>query len=316
MLLGLILAAAFFLDFKRLFAELTKVSLLAIALCVGAELLFFALECVRLWALSNGYYGFKVLWRSRLTSLLVGNFLPGSGGGDVLRIFLLDSVKPGRKFYTLLLVLTSRGYGLLAMGAILPVALYSVRESLPIEVAINFPVALLGCLLMATTPLFFAQRSLRRLLVGGVHRFHGRWRSFARTLYLGMVTFAKPHQWLVAMTTSIATNLLVFLEFWLIGRSLNIDFGFSMWAFIVPLIALASFLPIGFGPIGPQDASLVAVAKLFGKPPEVFLALSLCIHAIRIIGMAPGAFYLDDLRRLVPEKSAIHRMMDRFSRKH
>jgi hypothetical protein len=117
------------------------------------------------------------------------------------------------------------------------------------------------------------------------------------------------------MMTSVATNLLVFLEFWLIGRSLNIDFGFSMWAFIVPLIAIASFLPIGFGPIGPQDASLVGIAKLFGKPPEVFLALSLCIHAIRIIGMTPGAFYLDDLQRLVPEKSAVHRMIDRFSRK-
>ena len=290
-------------------------SLLAVALCVGAEMLFFALECMRLWALSNGYYGVKVLWRSRLTSLLIGNFLPGSGGGDVLRIFLLDSVKPGRKFYTLLLVLTSRAYGLLAMGAILPIALYSVRKSLPIELAINFPVAILGCLLLATAPLFFAQRGLRRLSREMRSSISRALAITARTLYLGMVTFAQPQQWLVAMTTSIATNLLVFLEFWLIGRSLNIDFGFSMWAFIVPLIAIASFLPIGFGPIGPQDASLVGVAKLFGKPPEVFLALSLCIHAIRIIGMAPGEFYLDDLRRLVPENSAIHRMIDRFSRR-
>jgi len=313
LLLVLILAAASFLDLKRLFAELNKVSLLAIALCVGAEMLFYALECVRIWALSNRYYGFNALWRSRLTSVLVGNFLPGSGGGDVLRIFLLDSVKPGRKFYTLLLVVTSRVYGLLAMGAILPVALYFVRESLPVRVAINFPVAMLGCLIVASAPLIFVQRSSRRILVRGVHRFHGSWRSLARTLYLGTVTFARPRQWLVAITTSIATNLLVFLEFWVIGRSLDIDFGFSMWAFIVPLIAIASFLPIGFGPIGPQDASLVGVAKLFGKPPEVFLALSLCIHAIRILGMAAGTFYLDDLRRLVPEKSAVHRMLDRFS---
>jgi uncharacterized membrane protein YbhN (UPF0104 family) len=197
------------------------------------------------------------------------------------------------------------------MGAILPVALYFVRTSLPVSVAINFPVAILACLLMATAPLFFTWRRFRRILVKGVHRFHGRWRSLARTLYLGIVTFGKPRQWLVATTTSIATNLLVFLEFWLIGRSLNVEFGYSMWAFIVPLIAVASFLPIGFGPIGPQDASLVGIAKLFGKPPEVFLALSLCIHAIRILGMAPGMFYLDDLRRLVPEKSVLHRIMDR-----
>src|SRR5205807_901644 len=101
--------------------------------------------------------------------------------------------------------------------------------------------------------------------------------------------------------SSTLSNACLVLQFWLVGRAVGADLGLVEWAVCVPVAAFASFLPIGLGSIGPQDATIVIIGKLTGHPIEPLLAVSVLLHVIQIVGTAPGLLWIGDSRAVVAE---------------
>jgi hypothetical protein len=90
------------------------------------------------------------------------------------------------------------------------------------------------------------------------------------------------------------TTLLVVFEFWLLSASLGLDVQFSEWALLVSIISVITFLPVGIGAIGSQDAALALLAPYFGQSVESFVAISVLMHVIRVVGTLPGLLFLGE----------------------
>jgi hypothetical protein len=127
--------------------------------------------------------------------------------------------------------------------------------------------------------LFFKAQKVRRIL---------------RKVYLAFRSFGSFQNWLVASVTSLATFLIVISEFWAISNSLGLGVSFIEWALLVSVVSIATFLPVGIGAFGSQDAVLALLAPYFGQSIESFVALSVLIHVVRILGTLPGTFFLGE----------------------
>lgn len=265
------------------------------AACVALELGIIAIESWRIRKLSRNIFSFSPIWRSRLLSLFSANFLPGLGAAEVVRYFILERSRPGHKLFLALLLLANRLYGFLALPALFLFALFLTNTPLPQPLAHFVLPITLGSFVAITLPLYFRFRPLRYLSCRIVRGFRGKLRHIAFVVYRALRDFSTPSIWLMAMSTSIFTNFLSVAEMWLPASSLGVGLDFAGWALLVPLITLATFLPMGFGAIGPQDTAVALGAHLFHLPMEPFLATSIIIHGVRFVATLPGLLYLSDL---------------------
>ena len=69
----------------------------------------------------------------------------------------------------------------------------------------------------------------------------------------------------------------------------------------VPVAAFVSFLPIGVGSVGPQDASIVDIGRLTGHPIEPLLAVSVLLHVVQIVATLPGLIWIGDSGTVIRE---------------
>src|SRR5262249_20161682 len=141
-------------------------------ICFGLEIVFVLIESARLVVLSRGAYGYGLMTRSRFLANVIGNVLPGLGAGDVVRVFIIDRVKPGNKAGILVLLLGNRLYGVIPLVALGFVALVQpvgarliarLGSSVAVVVALGV-LALIAPLLMRWAPARrVAEWSLARL---------------------------------------------------------------------------------------------------------------------------------------------------------
>ena len=283
----------------------TSVAILLMALAFDSG--FYVVESWRLRQLSRGLYRFGALWRSRMVAALLANVLPGMISGEVLRIFLVDRYRPGNKLYVGLLLLANRLYGLLALGSLFLIAFAVDRHHVPSFVAAHRVLLSIACTAVLPTPLLLRIRPVRIAMVALIRRLRGRIRRVAYTVFNATAHFCDPKRWAIALVSSTLSNALVVLQFWIVGRSVGANLTLTEWAICVPVAAIASFLPIGFGSIGPQDATFVIVGRMTGHPIERLLALSVLMHLIQVTATLPGIIFLSDARQVVRDAIAVAR---------
>ncbi len=286
---------SFFIDFEKFVREIQNVSIAVICICVLSELLFYVIESVKLLFLGGFKYRLSPILHSRFLSAFLANFGPGMAVGDVLRVFILDRYRPGNKVYVATLLASGRIYGILPLAVILP--MFALTNPI-LKEKIGFSLLLIACfvgLLAWSSPLFLNSRLFRQMflksyqLIGVVSL-----RRLIRKIYLSLRSFCSLKNWIVGSTTSLVTTLLVVFEFWLLSASLGLDVQFSEWALLVSIISVITFLPVGIGAIGSQDAALALLAPYFGQSVESFVAISVLMHVIRVVGTLPGLLFLGE----------------------
>lgn len=281
-------------DFVAFFLHL---SFSVIFVCFLIEWGFFFVESWRIRVLSYGKFSIAVLLRTRLLSACVGNALPGFGSAEILRIFLLDRFRPDRKIETALLLFANRLYGLFALGPFIGLPLiFGAKLPFLSPIYIWFLAPVLT--LLPFIPLIIRLRWGRRLIAGVERHSTGVIRAIFRKIFLSVLHHSEPKVWLRAVISSTITNAAVITQTWIIAYSFDIPLSFLEWSFYMPLVAVAAFLPVGFGAVGPQDAALISVAQLNGLPFEPFVALSLTLHLLHILSPTPGLFFIDDLKNI------------------
>ena len=293
-IVALLCALISLLDMGLLWQSFQKIGLVTVISCFTAEMLFCAIESQRICFLSAYRFDFTAIWRARLLTGFMGNFLPGVVSADAMRIILINRGRKDGLLYTALLIIANRVYGLLALFCLLLLSLVTRHSELPQAVQdIRWPLTLF-CAAMTLLPLGLRIRLVRYFLGTLLRKLPRFIRKPLRSVYLSGINFVNLKNWFFALTSSMVTGCLAIFQFWMISRTIGVAISFQLWIFLIPFITIATLLPLGFGAIGTQDMTLIGIGALLGMPPEPLLAVSVGMHLMRLIGTLPGIIFIKD----------------------
>ena len=289
LLLLAIIAAT--IDFRHLLSILSQLSWPVLWALLALEYLFFLVEAMRLSRLFAGSYSLAYLLRSRLVAGVVGSSLPGGVGTEIVRALLLQKRHPLGLLKVLAILAANRVYGLLGFLLFIGGVLLLFGQNFAAKaVYVGVFIALAAVVLPFCLQLRLVRRSLvfllRKAPVG---------RGFLRMLYLTLRRHTGLRSWLMVLGSSALGSGLMVGQMILVGRALGIELDFSTWTVIAFLSGVAAYLPLGIGAIGPQDFSLVMIARWLGQSSEAFVGISLLLHGVRLVSLLPAVLWMNDI---------------------
>ncbi|MDQ3574232.1 MAG: flippase-like domain-containing protein [Actinomycetota bacterium] len=264
--------------------------LLWLAGAVGLTLLGVGLSALRwqrvLMALDRPVKA-GILVRHYLASLFVGNVLPSTIGGDVLRVSRLAS-EGGDAPRVLASVVLERLTGWLVLPMLTLVGLAAnpgLRRIAPAPArsALGFAVATVALLavvlVLASSP--------------GFGRWLGSsqgWRRFIGGVHLGLERFHRlPGLAFEVLTVGFAYQLVMVLAAFLAAKALGVGVGWTVMLAFFPVVAIIQVLPLTVGGLGTREAALIFFLHPFGVPDAHAFALGLLLYMISLAVSLAGA---------------------------
>lgn len=222
-----------------------------------------------------------------LASLFVGNVLPSTVGGDVLRVTRL-SASNGDTPGTTASVVIERLTGWVVLPVLTLFAVVSnpgLREEAPQAVGL--------CVLIAMSTL----TGLVLVLVAAAHpRLGGRftaadgWRRFTGAIHLGLDRFRRrPALAVEVLTAGFAYQLAVMLGAFFAAKALGIDVGWTAILAFFPVVAIIQVIPVTIGGLGTREGSLVLLLGALGVASADAIALGLLFYGVNLVVSLLGA---------------------------
>jgi len=229
---------------------------------------------------------FHVLFRSIMSGLFLNNFLPGSLGGDVYRLYTggRDTGKveavAATIFYERLLSYSS----LVTLGLIvLAVRADPARDWLFWSLLGGALLGLLTLSALSSIPAF------ERLAQGIMDRY-----SIARKLrltdWLNSFRFKVRHPAMLAgiFLISFLIQFVDVFSFRLVAAAIQLPVELNELLLFVPLLYLAILLPVSFNGIGVRETVFVMFSSIWGIPSADAVAFSLTVFALNLAGSLVG----------------------------
>ena len=286
--IGLLAILVFFVaDPREVGALIANVDLASMIAAVALSLADRFTMAYKWWLLLRSRTLAVNLWtavRCYLASSLYGLVLPVTVGADAVRVLALRHV--GMMEVTASIVL-ERGLGVLAMGS----------------------VALLSCLLLASTVTEFEVQSLTLWLTGAIivmtilfaASLHvaDRWATMDRSGSPSRIRRAaeaygryRRHPGLLTTfyTLSVGESLLSAVIAYVVAIGLGVSLPLYVFIATVPIALASARLPVSLGGFGVQEASFVFLADLVGVPSANALSIMLVSDAAMLIALLPSAF--------------------------
>lgn len=246
------------------------------------------------WYLIMSRIGFKNSWSFYLKSYFKGAFfnqgLPTSIGGDTLRILDCSRDKGTAEdaFYG---VFIDRIIGLAGLLLLNITALSLNRTLLPVNVF--YPLlGILSCLTGGLILLFYL-RKFRFVVTGKYLGFLGRLSERYFQVYSSLTSIS------MQLALSILTHLLAMLAFFMIGRSVGLDFPLQVYLILVPPVILLTILPISLAGWGVREGAMVGFFLLIGADKSRVLTFSILYGLVALVASLPGlAVYLTQKNKL------------------
>jgi len=292
--LGLLGALAWVLDWGPILATLAGARPGWVALVVGLQAGVTVLATAR-WGLllrrDEPAYTLGRLLPLGFIAALFNNLLPSATGGDLLRGYYVYRQSRSAALAVSPIV-TERVLGLAVMIGLATAALPFLDLGHPLLAGIAgvlpwlFAAAFAG-LLLAGWP-----RSYRPL-----HRFFERWSRFRPVSVLLRITEACHHYFnhagVVAQLVllSLALQGLEIVNFWLLGRAVGAELPLVTFLLVVPLVLVASALPVTVGGLGVREAAAVSLLTLMGMTQGQAAAVSLLFLAALVLSSLPGLYF-------------------------
>ncbi len=226
------------------------------------------------------------LTRHYLASLFVGNFLPSTVGGDVLRITRVgaetgDSAAP---FASVVLERLSGWIvlpGLTFAGLLINPTLRQQGRATAVAAGVG------AATLIALGAVLFAAGHPR---VG--RRVSGAegWRRFTGAIHLGVDRFRRrPQLALNVIAASVVYQACVLVSVFLAGKALDIDVGFTAILAFFPIVAIVQTLPITIGGLGVREGALYLFLEPLGVTSGQAISLGVLVYALTLIVSLAGA---------------------------
>jgi len=295
-------------DFKQTLQVISGASIGVAAVALGCALageLTTAYKWVLLVRVSGGMLPFYQAVRASFIGMFYNNFLPGNVGGDLARVLV---IRPwaGSKAAAAAATFMQRATGL---GGLLLVAIcaaslwpFQIKQwrawgpaSWPITwflvTAIGYVFA---CLVLFNGKIYHLtwkagmaeeRENFPSIMHRIVHSLLVRVRRLHHELHAHNP--AAPGPLLISVITQLFDTLFVFL----LALSLGIQAPFYVFLSAVPLISLASLLPITLNGIGLREAAYISMLASAGVAPEAAAGLSLLQFAVILLFSATGAAF-------------------------
>ena len=236
------------------------------------------LSSVRWFILSNTL-SFPGQWRTYLVFYFVGMyfnlFLPTSVGGDVLKVHFL-SRDGGRRLMAAYSVVGDRLFGLLAM-------------------------VLLGAGAVGLRPDILPGHFVTALWIGGIvilcglvglpvfHRIlGGPWPKLVERLSSVLVLWQRPQKIFAVLGLSFCLQSLGMGAVALLGGGIGIEIPLVFYFASLPLINIATAIPISFSGVGVREGTFVYFLGIKGVQPEQALCLGILFFSVQVAASLLG----------------------------
>jgi uncharacterized membrane protein YbhN (UPF0104 family) len=252
---------------------------------VVASLMYLAaqiLSSIRWWILSDTL-AFPGQWRTYLGFYFIGMyfnlFLPTSLGGDVIKVHFL-SREEGRRFLAAFSVVGDRLFGLIAMLLLGAAAVRLKPDVLPGHFAIFLSLGGIVILCGLVGMPFF-------------HRvFKGLWPGISQHLIGLLALWQRPRMIIVLLGLSFCLQALGMGAVAVLGAGLGIEIPLAFYFASLPLVTIATLIPISFSGIGVREGAFVYFLGLKGIQPEPALCLGLLFFSVQVaISLLGGLAY-------------------------
>jgi uncharacterized protein (TIRG00374 family) len=228
----------------------------------------------------------STLLSHHLAGLFVGNFLPTTIGGDVVRVSRL-SAGTGDASAPFASVVLERLTGWLVLPVITLFALATHPTLLHLGSATRLALVLSVGTLVLLVALLAATASPR---LGGRFRESSGWTRFAGAVHLGLVRFRRrPIASLSVVVVGFAYQLAVVLAAWMTAHALGISVGWAAVLAFMPAVAIAQVLPVSIGGLGVREAAFVVFLHPLGVPSGQAIALGLAVYGMNLVASLLGA---------------------------
>ena len=221
-----------------------------------------------------------------LAGLFVGNFLPSTIGGDVLRVTRL-SAENGESPPTFASVVLERLSGWIVLPVI-TLATMAIHPSLLHKGhATSVAIALSSGTLVLLCGVLFAAGHPRLL---GRHAGNSGWLRFVGAVHLGIDRFRRhPASAVTVLAAGFVYQFTVVVAAWMAAEALRIDIGLTALLAFFPAVAIAQVLPITFSGLGVREGALVLFLHPFGVTNGQAIALGLLFYAMNLVVSLLGA---------------------------
>jgi glycosyltransferase 2 family protein len=265
-------------DLAATFARVDATALLAVV----ALVVQIALAGER-WRLLVAAAGTPISVKSGLqigfVASLSGQILPGGAGVEVARIGMgrLRGLSWSR---LVSLAVLDRMLLMFALGATAAGGLAVILPPMrPLLVA-----GLLGCFVAGALCLWLAATGRLEIVM--------RSRLVAAARNVLSAGKARPSLFLWAAGIAMLSPVNLALAVWVLARSMQIDLPLLAAIAWIPLVLVASAVPVSLGGWGVREAAAVALLSQAGVPAPEALALSISFGVASLIAALPGAFMM------------------------
>jgi uncharacterized membrane protein YbhN (UPF0104 family) len=248
--------------------------------------------------------GLHRLGRHYLAGLFMGNFLPSTIGGDVLRIRRL-SQDNGLVAESVASVVLERltGWVVLPFITLVSLAANPGLRDLGEASALAAGVAVATLVVLAVVLVAVGHPRVGGRFTGGAG-----WHRFASTVHLGLDRLRRHPTAAVGMlATGLAYQLAVVLAAFCAAHALQIHaVGLTACLAFFPAVAIVQVVPITLGGLGAREWALVLFLHPLGVPTGRAVALGLVVYGLNLLVSFAGApsFALGGRKSPVPELSS------------
>ena len=216
----------------------------------------------------------------------VGNLLPTTVGGDVLRIARLgrDNDDTPTSFASVVL---ERLTGWLVLPAFILAGMAVnpglARLGTASTVAIVIAVLTVGVLLL----LLWAAEHPR---FGGRLLGRSRWRQLLGAVHFGVVSLRRhPREVVSVLTTAAAYQAVLIVAAFMAARAVGIDLGPTAFVAFIPAVLIAQVLPLSISGLGLREGALVLFLHPLGVSDAQSIVLGLLLYALNLVVSLAGA---------------------------
>lgn len=223
----------------------------------------------------------RTLVSLHLAGQFVGNVLPSTVGGDVLRVTRLraEGVPAPDSFASVVL---ERLTGWLVLPVLILIGFTINRGLLRVDHAATTAVliALATLALLGVTTLLLASRR-----VGGRLGRNEGWRSFAGAVHLGVARFRDhPISIVQLLAWAFAYQLVLVMAAFCAARTLGVDaVGFTALLTFFPAVLIVQVLPISISGLGLREGLFVVFLTPLGVPEGKSVALGILIYLLTLV---------------------------------
>lgn len=221
-----------------------------------------------------------------LAGLFVGNFLPSTVGGDVVRVSRLATIS-GERTGSFASVVLERLTGWLVLPIITLAGLLANPGLLHLGHATRL------ALIVSLVTLFFLAAVTA---LAGHPRLGGRlahregWVRFVGAVHLGIGRFRRrPAAVIEVLAVAFAYQLAVALAAFLAAGALNLSVGWTAILAFMPAVAIVQVLPLTIGGLGLREGAFILFLGPLGVSTSQAIALGLLVYFLNLAVSLLGA---------------------------